>query len=142
MLFFYTFSSSLLIINIIKVGYKLKNKVKDYFNAWITNDISCIERLFSDEIYYNECYGPEYYGVAELTIWFKNWHHHGKVLEWTIKNMWEHENHITVEWYFKCEYDQNINEFDGVSLIAFNEAEKIISLKEFESKVQHYRPYH
>jgi len=46
-----------------------------------------------------------------------------------------------VEWHFKCEYEGNIGEFDGISLIEFNDDNYIVSLKEFQSKIPHYYPY-
>ena len=42
-----------------------------------------------------------------------------------------------VEWYFKCNYRNKISEFDGVSIIKFDEANKIISVKEFQSNSRH-----
>ena len=42
-----------------------------------------------------------------------------------------------VEWYFKCNYKSRISEFDGVSIIKFDEANKIISVKEFQSNSRH-----
>ena len=46
-----------------------------------------------------------------------------------------------VEWYFKCNYRNKISEFDGVSIIKFDEANKIISVKEFQSDSRHIYPY-
>ena len=46
-----------------------------------------------------------------------------------------------VEWHFKCNYQKKISEFDGVSIIDFNDQNKIISAKEYQSKSQHYYPY-
>ena len=46
-----------------------------------------------------------------------------------------------VEWYFKCNYRNKISEFDGVSIIKFDEANKIISVKEFQSDSMHIYPY-
>jgi len=50
-------------------------------------------------------------------------------------------NVVAVEWYFKCEYDRKLGEFDGVSLIEFNDFNRIVNLKEFQSKIPHYYPY-
>lgn len=119
----------------------MKNKIETYFQAWVNNEISCMDQLFNDETYYSECYGPEYHGINELKRWFKDWHQHGDVLEWKIKDMWQLGHKWMVEWHFKCIYDEKADEFDGVSLICFDENNKIISLKEFESKSQHYSPY-
>ena len=46
-----------------------------------------------------------------------------------------------VEWYFECDYNNEISGFDGVSIIEFNKNMKIINLKEFQSKSEHDYPY-
>jgi hypothetical protein len=48
---------------------------------------------------------------------------------------------MVVEWFFECEYDKNINGFDSVSIIEFNENNKIIFVKEFQSKAEHIFSY-
>lgn len=50
-------------------------------------------------------------------------------------------NISVVEWYFKYKYNGEVGEFDGVSLIEFNDDNYIVTLKEFQSKVPHYYPY-
>ena len=45
------------------------------------------------------------------------------------------------EWFFQCSYDGNIDGFDGVSIIEFDEKGKIKSVKEFQSKSEHIFPY-
>ncbi len=45
------------------------------------------------------------------------------------------------EWYFECDYNHEIGGFDGVSIIEFNDDMKIVNLKEFQSKAEHYFPY-
>lgn len=131
----------LFILKGVSEGINLKNKIVTYFQAWVNNDISCMDQLFNDETYYSECYGPEYHGIDELKVWFKDWHQHGRVLEWKIKDMWQLGNKWMVEWHFECIYECKTDDFDGVSLICFNDDNKIVSLKEFESKAQHYHPY-
>lgn len=54
---------------------------------------------------------------------------------------WINSDASIVEWYFKCEYDGKTDEFDGVSLIKFNNANQIVEVKEFQSKIPHCYPY-
>lgn len=115
--------------------------IKQYFQSWLTQDISKLRLIFADEIEYVECYGPIYQGIEQLCLWFEKWNKHGRVLQWDIKQIIHQDNITVVEWYFKCEYDNNISAFDGVSIITFNDEDKIISLKEFESKCEHVYPY-
>jgi ribosomal protein S18 acetylase RimI-like enzyme len=118
-----------------------KQVVRNYFKAWIDNNSAILTSIFDRNIVYSECYGPEYHGIEQIIHWFSDWNTRGKVLEWKIKQFIQQDNVSVVEWFFKCEYDNNIDGFDGVSLITFNDENKIISVKEFQSKAQHYYPY-
>jgi len=121
--------------------YMKKEMVRKYFQAWIDADIDSIKDIFSKNIFYSECYGPEYHGIDQLLQWFKDWNRNGKVLEWSIKRMIEQDNTLVIEWYFECEYNSEISGFDGVTIAEFNEEIKICKLQEFQSKHEHYQPY-
>ena len=62
-------------------------------------------------------------------------------MEWPIKNIWINNEIAFVEWHFKCNYKNRIGEFDGVSIIKFDEANKMISVKGFQSASRHVYPY-
>ncbi|WP_236895004.1 nuclear transport factor 2 family protein [Clostridium beijerinckii] len=115
--------------------------IKKYFKSWLDNNCSVLKDIFDSNVSYSECYGPEYHGIDTVTTWFKEWNKRGKVLVWDIKQFIHQGNITAVEWYFKCRYDGEIEEFDGVSLIEFNGDNYIVSLKEFQSKIPHYYPY-
>lgn len=119
----------------------LENKVRQYFDAWLENRPEALEQLFAPEIVYSECYGPEYQGLEQVKRWFADWNRKGKVLEWRIKSVLQEGQNLAVEWYFCCEYQGKRDAFDGVSLLAFNEGGKIVSLKEFQSVAEHVFPY-
>lgn len=112
-----------------------------YFRCWVENDPAVLGKTFAEHIVYSECYGPEYRGLGQIGQWFSDWHQKGKVLEWQIKSFLHEKDRTAVEWYFRCEYNGEIDGFDGVSLIEFDEAGKIVSLKEFQSKAEHCFPY-
>ena len=115
--------------------------IKRYFNSWIIPNFKDFEDTFSKNASYSECYGPIYRNKAEIIAWYKDWNKNGQVLEWPIKNIWIDKEIAFVEWYFKCNYKSRISEFDGVSIIKFDEANKIISVKEFQSDSRHVYPY-
>lgn len=115
--------------------------IQKYFQAWIDADIKTIKEVFSNDIIYSECYGPEYHGLPQIIKWFEEWNNKGKVQEWTIKQAIEHNKTIIVEWYFKCNYDGNTDGFDGVTIADFDDNGKIVALREFQSKAEHYYPY-
>lgn len=115
--------------------------IKAYFRCWLENDPAVLEKVFSEAVVYSECYGPEYRGLGQIKQWFSDWNQRGRVLEWRVKGFLHQENRTAVEWYFRCDYDGEEGGFDGVSLIDFDENEKIVSLKEFQSKAEHEFPY-
>lgn len=115
--------------------------IRKYFKAWIDNNIDVIKQTFADDIIYSECYGPEYHGISQIIKWFTDWNEKGRVLEWSIKRIIQQNNILVVEWYFKCDYDNNIDGFDGVTIAEFNSQMKISRLCEFQSKAEHFFPY-
>ena len=65
----------------------------------------------------------------------------GKVVAWLIKNIYEVDKILVVEWNFECIWEEKKSNFDGVSIVEFDENNRIINLREFESKSTHYYPY-
>lgn len=121
---------------------KLKEElIKNYFNAWKENNDSILDSTFENDIVYSECFGPEYHGIDQLKLWFTHWNKKGEVLSWDIHQFIHSSNKTVVEWYFKCNYDSEVSEFNGVSIIEFTSDLRIKSLKEFESKAEHIYPY-
>ncbi len=115
--------------------------VKRYFNCWIKKDFSILEEVFNKEVYYSECYGPAYKGLDQVEKWFKDWNEKGTVLVWDIKEHVVYDNILVCQWYFECEYKGKVDGFNGVSWITFSEEDRIIELKEYQSKVPIYFPY-
>lgn len=121
--------------------FEREKLIERYFESWIKDDVSTLEEVFDNSIIYSECYGPEYRGLKQVKQWFEDWHKKGNVLLWDIKSFAHDKNVTAVEWVFKCEYNNEISMFDGVSLIIFNSNGKIVNFKEFESKAEHNFPY-
>ena len=46
---------------------------KKYFQAWIDKNIDYLAIVFSEDIIYSECYGPEYHGLKQIFNWFHDW---------------------------------------------------------------------
>lgn len=115
--------------------------IREYFDAWLRKDFSSLAEIFAEEIIYTESYGPEYHGLEQVKQWFLDWNKRGTVLQWVIKQILMQNNQCAVEWYFECNYDNNIDGFDGVSIVEFNDEGNIVLVKEFQSKVEHSYPY-
>jgi hypothetical protein len=118
-----------------------KEIIKQYFKSWIDKNINIIEEHFSLDIKYIECYGPKYNGKKQVIQWFNDWQKENDVSQWNIKQFFWQDNTIIVEWFFECENKLNKYSFDGVSIIEFDKNNKIIMIKEFQSKSEHYFPY-
>jgi len=116
--------------------------VKLWFEMWLQKKDLGIADIFSDDVVYTESWGPEYKGVQKIRMWLEEWNTRGTVLTWEIKQFFHKDNQTIVEWYFKNTVnEEKIEEFDGMSLIVWNEQNKIISLKEFGCNINNYDPY-
>lgn len=115
--------------------------ISQYFQSWINRDPTMIRKIFAPNALYSECYGPEYRGAATIERWFMDWQEHGTVIVWDIKQFIHQDNRTAVEWRFQCDYDGEVSEFDGVTLVEFDSEDHITNLKEFQSKLPHYFPY-
>lgn len=116
--------------------------ISTYFNMWIMRDFSALDTIFAKDIYYSECYGPEYYGLDEIHQWIDVMLQKQIVVDWSIKRYLHENETVVVEWFFKEQQGSVIHDFDGISIIDFQNDGKISSIKEFESKSEHIKPYH
>lgn len=115
--------------------------IRNYFRAWLSPNLEVVQNTFDENAIYSECYGPVYRNKKEIISWFENWNKQGKVIAWPIERLIINGDTSITEWHFKCNYQGKISEFDGVSIIEFNDQNKIISVKEYQSKSKHYYPY-
>lgn len=122
------------------INYPKEKKIQEWFNSWFDCKWNNFENIFAENIYYSESYGPEYHGLLEIKEWFKTWHHNFHLNNWEIKSFIHSQDITIVEWYFSCSSKTSKSAFDGVSLIKWNEKNKIIELKEFASTLPKYDP--
>lgn len=115
--------------------------IRKYFQCWLDKDIDSIKGIFSGNIIYSECYGLVYKGIVQIVRWFEDWNRKGTVLQWDIKRVIVSKATAVVEWYFRCNYEGNVDSFDGVTIAEFDDDIKICNLKEFQLKSEHYYPY-
>jgi hypothetical protein len=80
--------------------------------------------------------------MSEINKWIEDMLKKQVVYEWRINQYYHSENTTVVEWYFREETDNTPSDFNGVSIITFNEDGLINSIKEFESKAEHTALYH
>ncbi len=111
-----------------------EDTIKKYFEAWLSKDPAGLREIFDPGVTYIESHGPAYKGLDEVIQWFEDWNRIGTVLRWDIRRF-AHDGGSTVcEWYFECDYSGNMDGFNGVSWITFDQMGKITELKEFAAK--------
>ena len=115
--------------------------IKNCFHAWITKDIALFQNSFADNAVYIESWGPAYRNLRQISAWFADWNKENQVLKWDISKFLHITDICVCQWYFECNCSGNVDGFDGVSIITFDEAGKIVLLKEFQSKTPNDYPY-
>ena len=80
-----------------------EKKIRSWFDMWLMQRDTGIEKLFAPDAIYTESWGPQYKGCAAIRHWFVEWNTRGKVLVWEIKQFFHQDNQTVVEWYFKNE---------------------------------------
>ena len=119
-----------------------EDKLRRWFAMWLNQTDAGIESLFAPDAVYIESWGPEYHGAQTIRHWFTEWNTRGRVLAWDIKQFFHKENQTVVEWYFRDAMDDGrVEEFDGLSLVAWNGAGQIARLQEFGCNLNRYDPY-
>ena len=119
----------------------METVIRKYFECWLNKNPEPLTHIFSENITYTECYGPEYRGIDQILQWFHDWNEKGTVLRWDIKQIFVCGNTLIAEWFFQCDYCQSTDGFDGVTIAEFDADRKICNLREFQSKSEHNYPY-
>ncbi len=115
--------------------------IKEWFLSWFDNKWNKFEKVFDNNVYYSESWGPEYNNLDQIKCWFKKWHDGSKLIKWDITSFIHSDNYTFVEWCFACKNNDKTTEFDGISLVAWNEVEKIKVCKEYGSSLPKYNPF-
>jgi len=116
--------------------------IKNYMQGWLSQDKKLILDSIHPEAVIEECYGPRYTGLAEITLWLDKWFAKGIVETWEILDEWydfERETYF-YKWYFRCNVRGEESEFNGMSLMQMQDG-LLIKLEEFQTTVEHHFPY-
>ena len=120
---------------------EMEKTVRANIQAWLEQDAEAFAKTFAGDAVYIECYGPEYRGLAQIMHWFRDWNRRGRVLAWTVKRYWESGSTAIYEWNFDYVLDGVPDAFDGVTLADFDAEGRIMELREFQSRAEHYHPF-
>ncbi len=119
-----------------------ENVIRLWFQMWLQKQDLGIADIFSPDAEYIESWGPAYQGVDKIKLWFDEWNTRGTVQRWDIQQFFHRDDQTVVEWYFKNKMDNGaVEAFDGMTLIRWDSAGKIVFLKEFGCNVNCYDPY-
>lgn len=119
-----------------------EEKIRLWFSMWLRQQDLGIRELFAPDAVYTESWGPQYHGCEAILHWFQEWNTRGTVLEWKIRQFFHKDSQTMVEWYFRNQMqDGRVEAFDGVTLVVWNAAGQIQSLKEFGCNCDTYDPY-
>lgn len=122
---------------------KREQIIRLWFDMWLEMKDRGIEGIFARDCVYIESWGPKYLGTKAVKRWFDDWNKSNRVLIWDIKQFFHRDQQTVVEWFFKCEMEESkVDGFDGVSIIRWDQEDRIRYLKEFGCKLPNYEPYH
>ena len=114
--------------------------IRDYFDSWVKKDFSKLDQWFEQDMFYRECYGATYQGLAELKAYIKVAAQKQTVLKWTIFKIEQTTSgQFVVTWFFQAREEKEYC-FDDVSLIDFSGL-KIKRVVEYSTEHKTYRPY-
>ena len=113
-----------------------------WFDMWLQARDLGIEEIFAPDCLYTESWGPQYRGADQVAHWFREWNTRGSVVRWDILQFFHKEDQTVVEWSFRNEMkDGRAEEFDGLSLVRWDGAGRIASLREYGCNTRNYDPY-
>ena len=119
-----------------------EEKIKVWFDMWVGDDITPIEAIFADDVKYTECWGFEYFGKKEISLWFEDWHKNNVMEAFYVKDF-IHTDDKTIATFRMEALAKNGTPrwMDGVYIIEWDEDDKIRSLEEYAENYRKTRPY-
>lgn len=117
--------------------------IKVWFEMWLSDDITPMHALFTDDVVYTECWGNQYMGKEEIDKWFEDWHKNNRMNVWDVKRFIHAEDKTIVEWHMEAlSMNGTTRWMDGVYVIEWDEdSEQIKSLREYGASNRMTRPY-
>ena len=119
-----------------------EQRIRLWFDMWLQARDLGMEEIFAPGCVYVESWGPRYVGRDKVAHWFQEWNTRGRVVRWDIRQFFHKGDQTIVEWSFRNEMnDGRVEQFDGLSLVQWDEAGRIAFLREFGCNTRNYDPY-
>ena len=113
-----------------------------WFHMWLQGKDLGIEKIFTPDCTYIESWGPKYQGREEVALWFREWNTRGRVVRWDAEQFFHRGDQTVVEWSFRNKMNHGgVEEFHGLSLVRWDEEDRIAFLQEFGCNIHNYDPY-
>ncbi|QNQ81294.1 hypothetical protein [Lactobacillus sp. PV034] len=113
-----------------------------WVSSWKEKNAEGFETVFASDIHYIRSWGPEYYGLLELKYWFNERNDRSTILEWDVDCFFHGENETITHWFLKDQpQHKTIKLIEGVSLIKWDDNNKIIYVQDFISNTHRSDPY-
>ena len=122
---------------------EIKEKIlRLWFKMWLEKKDLGIDQIFASTALYTESWGPFYTGSKEIKHWFEEYNTRGRVTCWDIKRFIHLHNETFVFWHFAAQMKNGTKEeFDGISVVYWDENGLIEKLTEYGCNCAHYNPY-
>lgn len=113
-----------------------------WIKSWKEKNIEGFKEVFSSDIHYIRSWGPEYHGLLELRYWFTERNERRTILEWNIDRFFHAESETVIHWVLKDKLkNDGIKTIEGVSLIKWNNDNRIAYLQDFICNIHRSDPY-
>lgn len=119
---------------------KIKEEIIcEWFNAWHNQKWDNFSEVFALNVVYSECFGAKYFGISQVINWKQHWHQTTNLLEWKVINITSVNSQSIVEWYFKFSKNGEVKKYNGVSIILWNNENKICSIRDYSAMYHNYK---
>ena len=99
-----------------------ENLIRSYVEGWRKGDVAKILGAAAADCVVTEAHGPTYRGTDRIKQWVETWFGAGGVVHvWEIDSLTTTGEAGFFEWSFACTWQGERYEFEGVSVIRFEE---------------------
>ncbi len=107
--------------------------VHEWFNAWHDQNWDNFANVFALNVVYSECFGAKYFGISQVINWKNSWHQSFDLLQWKVISVSSTESKSIVEWYYNFCMNDQVQKYNGVSIILWNSENKICSIRDYSA---------
>ncbi|WP_265488603.1 nuclear transport factor 2 family protein [Lactobacillus sp. PV034] len=120
---------------------KREQLIKLWTKSWTEKNNLGIEKVFAPDVHYIRSWGPEYHGLLELQYWFSEKNDRATIIKWDINGFMHDGNATIAHWDVEEKKNKKVEHLEGISLIRWNEDEKVEYVQHFASNMNRFDPY-